>query len=63
MWVKDYHTGKYVQLDRSLFVSPRHFYEELMRIKYNHILVHPNTLDEMKDRLRQTVQQKHPYDK
>jgi len=63
MWVKDYHTGKYVQLDRSTFVSQRHFYEEFMRIKYNQILACPNTLDEMKDRLRQVVQQKHPYDK
>jgi hypothetical protein len=63
MWVKDYHTGKYVQLERSMFVSQRHFHEELMRIKYNHILLHPNTLDEMKDRLRQVVQEKQSYHK
>jgi hypothetical protein len=63
MWVKDYHTGKYVQLDRSAFVSPRHFYEEWMRIKYNHILVHPNTLHGMKERLQQVVEQKGLYDK
>ena len=63
MWVKDYHTGKYVQVDRSMFVSPRHFHEELMRIKYNHILVQSNTLDEMKERLRQVVQEKQSYHK
>lgn len=63
MWVKDYHTGKYVQLDRSTFVSSRHFHEEWMRIKYNHILVSPNTLDELKDTLREVVQQKKTYDK
>lgn len=63
MWVKDYHTGKYVQVDRSMFVSPRHFHEELMRIKYNHILVNPNTLDEMKDRLQKVVQEKQSYHK
>lgn len=63
MWVKEYHTGKYIQLDRSTFVSPRHFHEEWMRIKYNHILVSPNTLDEVKHRLREAVQQKKTYDK
>ena len=63
MWVKDYHTGKYVQVDRSMFVSPRHFHEELMRIKYNHILRCPNTLEQMKDRLQQVVQQKGLYEK
>jgi len=63
MWVKDFHTGKYIQLDRSTFVSHKHFYEEWMRIKYNYILPSTNILEEMKDRLRQTVQQKQPYDK
>lgn len=63
MWVKEYHTGKYIQLDRSTFVSPRHFHEEWMRIKYNHILVSPNTLDEVKDRLQKIVQEKRLYDK
>ncbi len=63
MWIKDYHTGKYIQLDRSTFVSPRHFHEEWMRIKYNHIPVCPNTLDEVKSRLQQVVQQKGLYDK
>ena len=63
MWVKDFHTGKYIQLDRSTFVSHKHFYEEWIRIKYNYILPSTNILEEMKDRLRQTVQQKQPYDK
>ncbi len=63
MWVKDYHTGKYIQLDRSTFVSHKHFYEEWMRIKYNHILSCPNTLEEVKERLQKAVQQKHSYDK
>lgn len=63
MWVKDFHTGKYIQLDRVTFVSHKHFYEEWMRIKYNYILPSTNILEEMKDRLRQTVQQKQPYDK
>jgi len=63
MWIKDYHTGKYIQLDRSTFVSPRHFYEEWMRIKYNHIMVSRNTLDEVKGRLSDAVQQKKTYDK
>jgi len=63
MWVKDFHTGKYIQLDRATFVSHKHFYEEWMRIKYNYILPSTNILEEMKDRLRQTVQQKQPYDK
>ena len=63
MWLKDYQTGKYIQLDRSTFVSPRHFHEEWMRIKYNHILVSPNTLEEVKDRLQKVVQEKRLYDK
>jgi hypothetical protein len=63
MWVKDYHTGKYIQLDRSTFVSPRHFHEEWMRIKYNHIIACPNTLHIMKNRLQDVVQEKRLYDK
>ena len=63
MWLKDYQTGKYIQLDRSTFVSPKHFHEEWMRIKYNYILACPNTLHEMKDRLQEVVQQKGLYEK
>jgi hypothetical protein len=63
MWVKEYHTGKYIQLDRSTFVSHKHFYEEWMRIKYNHILPSKNILEEIKVRLHQAVQQKCLYEK
>jgi|LauGreSuBDMM15SN_2_FD.fasta_scaffold01157_5 hypothetical protein len=63
MWIKEYNTGKYIQLDRSTFVSHKHFYQELMRIKYNYIITSPNTLEEVKDRLQQAVQQKQSYEK
>jgi hypothetical protein len=63
MWVKDYHSGKYIQLDRTAFVSHKHFYEEWMRIKYNYILPCPNTLEQVKDRLCQAVQEKQTYRK
>jgi len=52
MIVKRYNTNEYVNINKSDYVSLQHYYEELMRIKFNKKLNSVNVIDELKNKIK-----------
>jgi hypothetical protein len=52
MIVKLYNSDEYVNINKSDYVSLQHYYEELMRIKFNKKLNSVNVIDELKNKIK-----------
>ena len=52
MIVKRFNTNEYVNINKSDYVSLQHYYEELMRIKFNKKLNSVNVIDELKNKIK-----------
>jgi hypothetical protein len=62
MWIKEYNSNRYIFLNYDDYSCKRFFYDELIRIQYNKIYSHPNTIEELrrylKDPSKQVTKQK-----
>jgi len=45
--------GEYIHFNKSDFTCLKHYYEELMRIKFGRKINSVNTIDELKHKLKQ----------
>ena len=52
MLLKEYNKNTYVKLDFNNFLNKKHFYEELIRIKFNKKLLTTNTIDDIKSKMK-----------
>jgi hypothetical protein len=52
MIVKLHNSDEYVNIKKSDYVSLQHYYEELMRIKFNKKLNSVNFIDELKSKIK-----------
>jgi uncharacterized protein YnzC (UPF0291/DUF896 family) len=53
MIVKVYNTNQYVILNKSDYTCLKHYYEEMMRIKFNKKLNSINVIDDLNNKLKQ----------
>jgi len=56
MFIKEHNSNRYIFLKYDDYACKRFFYDELIRIQYNKVYAHPNTIEEL-DRLKQTPKQ------
>jgi hypothetical protein len=52
MLVKEYNKNTYIKLNFNEFLNKKHFYEELIRIKFNKKLLTTNTIDDIKSKMK-----------
>jgi hypothetical protein len=52
MLVKEYNKNTYVKLNFNDFLNKKHFYEELIRIKFNKKILTTNTIDDIKSKMK-----------
>ena len=52
MIVKRYNSNEYVNINKSDYVSLQHYYEELMRTKFNKKLNSVNVINELKNKIK-----------
>jgi len=52
MLVKEYNKTTYIKLNFNDFLNKKHFYEELIRIKFNKKLLTTNTIDDIKSKMK-----------
>ncbi len=52
MLVKEYNKNTYIKLNFNDFLNKKHFYEELIRIKFNKKLSTTNTIDDIKSKMK-----------
>ena len=52
MLVKEYNKNTYIKLNFNDFLNKKHFYEELIRIKFNKKLSICNTIDDIKSKMK-----------
>jgi len=52
MLVKEYNKNKYIKLNFNDFLNKKHFYEELIRIKFNKKILTTNTIDDIKSKMK-----------
>ena len=52
MLVKEYNKNTYTKLNFNDFLNKKHFYEELIRIKFNKKLSTTNTIDDIKSKMK-----------
>ena len=57
MFVKEYNSNHYVFIAYDDFACKRNFYDEMIRIQYNKVYSHPNTLEELDRILKDTPKQ------
>jgi hypothetical protein len=57
MFIKEHDSNRYIFLKYEDYACKRFFYEELIRIQYNKVYAHPNTLDELDRILKQSPKQ------
>lgn len=47
MFIKEYNSNRYIFLKYDDYACKRFFYDEIIRIQYNKVYSHPNTIDEL----------------
>jgi hypothetical protein len=52
MLVKEYNKNTYIKLNFNDFLNKKHFYEELIRIKFNKKILTTNTIDDIKSKMK-----------
>uniref|UniRef100_A0A6C0D2B4 Uncharacterized protein n=1 Tax=viral metagenome TaxID=1070528 RepID=A0A6C0D2B4_9ZZZZ len=52
MLVKEYNKNTYIKLNFNDFLNKKHFYEELIRIKFNKKLLICNIIDDIKSKMK-----------
>jgi hypothetical protein len=52
MLVKEYNKNTFIKLNFNDFLNKKHFYEELIRIKFNKKLLTTNTIDDIKSKMK-----------
>ena len=52
MFVKVNNTNKYVFINKNKYIHLKHYYEEIMRIKFNKKINSINVIDELKCKLK-----------
>ena len=55
MLVKEYNKDTFVILKIDDFLNKKHFYEELIRIKFNKKILISNTIDDIKNKLKPNI--------
>jgi len=53
MIIKMNNTNEYIHFNKSDYTCLKHYYEELMRIKFNRKINSMNTIDDLKQKLKQ----------
>jgi hypothetical protein len=57
MFIKEHNSNRYIFLKYDDYSCKRFFYDEMIRIQYNKVYSHPNTLDELTRILKDTPKQ------
>jgi len=57
MFIKEYNSNRYIFLKYDDYACKRFFYDEMIRIQYNKVYSHPNTLEELDRILKDTPKQ------
>jgi hypothetical protein len=52
MLVKEYNKNTYIKINIQDFLNKKHFYEELLRIKFNKKLSMTNTIEDIKSKMK-----------
>lgn len=57
MFIKEHNSNRYIFLKYDDYACKRFFYDEMIRIQYNKVYSHPNTVDELDRILKDTPKQ------
>lgn len=52
MFIKEYNSNHYVFLKQDDYACKKNFYDELIRIQYNKVYTHPNTIESLEQLLQ-----------
>jgi hypothetical protein len=58
MIVKTYGENNFTYLDYSKYVNHKHYYEDLLKIKFNKTIKTQNIIDELKEKINKYIKNK-----
>ena len=53
MFIKQFNTNNYVFIEKNKYINQKHFYEEIMNIKFNKKQIIQSPITEIKSKLKQ----------
>ena len=58
MIVKMYNENSYIVIDKNNYVNKKHYYEELIKVKFNKTYLTNNTIDELNSKIKKYIKNK-----
>jgi hypothetical protein len=58
MIIKKYNENNYIIIDKNNYVNKKHYYEELIKIKFNKTYLNNNTIDELNLKIKKYIKNK-----
>ena len=58
MIIKMYNTTNYIIIDKNNYVNKKHYYEELIKLKFNKTYLNNNIIDELNSKIKKCIKNK-----